>query len=164
MVVTPVAQWRNHFSGPVWEEVFTFLQSLCADAPECDIIPLSREGLFARIMAYPVRGPEGAVLEAHNRHIDVQMSLVNREGIAWYPRSILTVREPYDADRDVIFFHRPGPGVVEVENLPGIATVLFPEDAHMAQLARPGDAHSVKKVVVKVPVALLHNQFSSETG
>lgn len=151
MIVTPIQDWKSHFQSPVWIEVFGFLQELQQDAPECDKIPLSGE-IFARIMSYPVRGPEGAILEAHDRFIDVQMSLIEHEWIAWYPRASLTIQTPYDDAADVALFERPGPSLVMVKNVPGIATILFPEDAHMAQLAQGNEAHVVKKVVVKVPV------------
>jgi len=155
MVLCPLKNWRQHFSGPVWAEVFEFLATLTPESELCDKIPLSHEGLFARIMAYPVRAPEGALLEAHDRYIDVQMSLEHCESIAWYPRHTLETKAPYDPETDVVFFHRPGPGLAHIRNLPGMASVFFPEDAHMAQLAEPGETHTVKKVVVKVPVALI---------
>lgn len=108
-------------------------------------------------MRYDTVSVEDAVLEAHDRYLDIQMSLVNTECIDWFPRTALTIQTPYNPDSDALFFERPRDGAVQVVNRPGIVTVLFPQDAHAPQL-RCGSAPGwVKKVVVKVSLEALRD-------
>ena len=155
MIHAELADWRSHLHGDVWETVFAFLEHEAAQAPEGIRLDLNRPGLYALVMRYDTRGPDGGVLEAHDAHIDVQMSLEGSERIDWFPRGSLRIRAPYDAAKDVVLFDRPGDAPASVDNLPGRITVLFPEDAHMAQQCGAAPPAPVKKVVVKVPVALL---------
>jgi YhcH/YjgK/YiaL family protein len=155
MIHGELGDWRTHLSGEPWLTAFSFLAKEAASAPEGERIALNEGGMYALVMRYPTRGPEDAVLEAHDAHIDIQMSLEGNELIDWFPRHTLTPRAPYDAEKDVIFFERPGDAPARVNNTPGRITVLFPGDAHMAQLCGDAPPAPVKKVVVKVPVALL---------
>jgi YhcH/YjgK/YiaL family protein len=138
--------------------VFAFIQDDACAAPEGERIPLNGAGMFALVMRYDTRPPEKGVLEAHNAYIDVQASLEGGEYIEWFPRAVLAVEKPYDAEKDVVFFTRPGEAPARVYNVPGRFTVLFPDDAHMAQQCGIGSPAPVKKVVVKVPVSLLPAQ------
>jgi YhcH/YjgK/YiaL family protein len=106
-------------------------------------------------MSYPTRFPEDAVLEAHQKYVDIQTSLAAAEGIEWFPLDTLEVKTPYEATKDVALYHRPRPGPARVDVYPGIFVALFPHDAHMPQLIVDNAPGHVKKVVVKINVALL---------
>lgn len=156
MIVDTLNHWRDYFNGPVWEKVFHYLEGLSASTEVADKVHLQGEEVFARVMRYPTRGPEDGMLEAHNRYIDVQMSLSGGEGVDWFPRSSLKATGPFDEANDVILFKRPsGHAAARIENRPGVFTVLFPEDAHMAQQVLDGSAAEVLKVVVKVRLDLV---------
>lgn len=89
-----------------------------------------------------------ALLEAHRRYIDVQLVLEGTEGMGWAPlRCLSTETEPYDAERDIVFFREPPVSVHQLS--PGYLVVFFPEDAHAPLL---GDGHRVHKCVFKVLV------------
>jgi biofilm protein TabA len=89
-----------------------------------------------------------APLEAHRCYIDVQLVLGGTEEMGWAPlASLSTEAEPYDAERDIIFFREPPLSVHRVT--PGCLVVFFPEDAHAPLL---GDGHRVHKCVFKVRV------------
>jgi YhcH/YjgK/YiaL family protein len=72
----------------------------------------------------------------------------------WFPVAGLEVKTPYDPEKDVEFYHRPGAGPARVNVSPGTFVVLFPWDAHMPQLAVEGVPTTVKKVVVKIRAGL----------
>ena len=107
------------------------------------------------------RGREGAKLESHRRHIDIQLTLSGQEEIGWRPladclapveqasslaRSDVIVDEPYDSDRDIAFYSaRPETWLAMP---PGTFAIFYPDDAH-APLA--GLGHLVK-AVAKVAV------------
>ncbi|HOH28081.1 MAG TPA: YhcH/YjgK/YiaL family protein [Candidatus Hydrogenedentes bacterium] len=150
MIHDTLSNWPRYFKTPSWQCVFEFLFSLNTEAEDCKKIPLQGEDIYASIMSYETCGPDEAKLEAHDHYIDIQMSLVNSEGIDWYPRSILTVKIPYDSERDRTLYVRPEENPTRINNYPGQFTVLFPEDAHMPKQITGGFSEQVKKVVVKL--------------
>lgn len=155
MIADRLEHWRQYFSGPVWTDVFEFLSGLGPDSPDADMIEIRGREIYARIMQYETKPISECVFEAHDAYIDVQMSLVNNEAIGWYPRSLLTVREPYKASEDYALFERVEPLLARVENVPGHFTVLFSQDAHMPGLVSGAAPEKVKKVVVKVLARLV---------
>lgn len=152
MINDTLDNWREYVSGAAWSRVFEFLAKLDAHAPDEDRIELDGDRIFARVMSYVTKTREEAVLEAHDRHIDVQVSLSNSEAIECHERGRLEIKTPYDPEKDVVFFRPPDGFAARVVNSPGRFTVLFPQDAHMPQLMTGRFPESVKKVVVKVSV------------
>lgn len=153
MIAAKLTDWRHYFTGPAWEQAFTFLEQLPADSADSgDLIPLGDNGLFYRVMSYPTRGPEDGIIEAHDRYVDIQLSLDGTEGIDWFARSGLTAKMPYNAENDVVLFEAPAAETGTVRNCPGYFSVYFPEDAHRAQQRVGGTVETVRKVVIKVPV------------
>lgn len=156
MIAARLADWRHYFQGPVWESAFAFLEQLPVGSPDNDgLVPIPDSALRYRVMSYPTRGPEGGVIEAHDTHVDIQMSLVGAEAIDWYERSGLVASQPYDAENDYVLFEKPGSITGSVINAPGYFSVYFPEDAHMAQQMVGGVVETVRKVVIKVPLSLV---------
>jgi YhcH/YjgK/YiaL family protein len=150
-----LSDWRHYFSGPIWEEAFTFLEQLPLDSPNSgQLLPLPDEsGLRYCVMTYDTCGPEGSLLEAHDLNVDIQLSLEGTEAIDWFERSGLEISTPYDPEKDYVLFHRPALATGTVINSPGYFSVYFPEDAHMAKQKAGGVSETVRKVVIKVPVA-----------
>ena len=153
MVYDHISNWRQYFSGPIWQLAFEHLEGLGPDAEE-GFTQLQGEDVFARVMAYKTKTPEDAILEAHRKYIDIQMTLANAERIDWYSLDGLEVETPYDAEKDRTLFHRPAYSPAHVDNHPGNFGVFFPKDAHMPQLIVQGKQDTVRKVVVKVHAGL----------
>ena len=154
MIVGQLANWRDHLSGDAWEEAFEFLLSLTADTKEQEV-QLRGDKMFGKVMTYPTREKEEAILEAHREYIDIQISLRGAEGIDWYPESTLDIKEDYNEELDRALYHRYEPAPAHVDNHPAMFTLLYPEDAHMAQLVVDGETEDIVKAVVKVHVSLL---------
>lgn len=155
MIHDCIENWPLYFDHPAWRRAFEFLADLSEASKEAQRVSIQGDDIYASIQSYRTAGPEGAVLEAHNRHIDVQMSLVNSEIIDWFPRSCLQSLSPYDLSGDCELFVRPGPSPVRVHNRPGFFTVLFPGDAHMPKQMAGPVPETVKKVVVKLSADLV---------
>ncbi len=156
MIVDRLENWNSYPFGLAWQQAFDFLRSLKAEVAEAEY-PIQGSDIFARVMSYNTRTPQEAVLEAHQKYIDIQTTLVAAEGIEWFPLDKLEIKTPYEAAKDVAFYHRPRPGSARVEVYPGSFVALFPHDAHMPQLIVDNAPGHVKKVVVKINVALLRN-------
>jgi biofilm protein TabA len=93
------------------------------------------------------RGRDGARLEAHRRHIDIQFTIEGHEEIGWKP--LAACGQPdgaFDDERDVGFF---GDSAETWLSLPaGTFAIFFPDDAH----APLGGHGPVKKAIVKIAI------------
>lgn len=155
MITTRLELWRKYFTGAAWTTAFEFLETLGPDSAPQDYVSLQGDAIFARIMQYPTRTPAEAIVEAHRKYIDIQMSLLHSERIRWYDLASLCVKTPYNDKTDAEFYETDAVPLGQVENHPGIFSVYFPEDPHMPQLSIGAEPVPVLKVVVKVQVDLV---------
>jgi YhcH/YjgK/YiaL family protein len=107
----------------------------------CIIIPLH----FAIVAREPGRTKDEAVLEAHQKYIDIQLILDGIDTVGWKATSRCTrPTKEYDPKGDEQCFSDAPDAWIAVP--PGHFVIFFPEDAH-APLVSPTMLH---KVVVKV--------------
>jgi biofilm protein TabA len=108
------------------------------------------ENLFYMADEYETKPEEQGRLESHRKYIDIQFILFGREWIGCRGLDGLTVQTPYDAKKDIAFYHRLEP-MTHVVMETGTFAIFWPHDAHM-----PGrifdKPHRIKKIVVKVRV------------
>jgi biofilm protein TabA len=105
------------------------------------------ENVYAVVAKEPGRRKEDALLETHERYIDIQLVLAGSDEIGWKPKSAcLRPASKYDREKDIRFFTDEPDAWLAVKD--GAFAVFFPEDAHMP-LISSGEIH---KVVVKVKV------------
>ncbi len=118
--------------------------------PDLKELPIGRyeidgDRVYAMVSKEPGRRREDALLEAHERYIDVQLVLAGTDDMGWKPKSLC--RQPsgaYDREGDIQFSADEPDAWLSVRS--GAFVVFFPEDAHMP-LISSGQLH---KVVVKV--------------
>lgn len=105
------------------------------------------ERVYAVVARGPARVRAGALLEVHERYIDVQCVLAGTDAMGWKPReACVSPSEPFDPARDVGFFSdEPETWLMTG---PGRFVILFPQDAHMPMVGQ-GDIH---KIIFKVAV------------
>jgi biofilm protein TabA len=104
--------------------------------------------VYATVSKDHGRKREDALLETHEKYIDIQLVLAGTDDMGWKPRSLC--KQPsgeYDQKRDVQFFADEPEAWLSTES--GSFAIFFPEDAHMP-LISSGQLH---KVVVKVALA-----------
>ena len=116
-------------------------------------IPLGRHEIdgsriYVIIQEYSTKPRHECFWEAHRKVIDVQFVASGVEVIGWSPLSRLSVKQAYDADRDVLVLDGPGQ-TIRLE--PNTFAIFMPQDAHMPCLAADKPA-LVRKIVVKVAV------------
>jgi biofilm protein TabA len=106
---------------------------------------ISGDHIYVSIDHVNGRGRDGARLECHRAHIDIQVAIESVDIIGWMPLASCVVPDgPFDPARDVgLFSDRPDtwPALP-----PGRFAIFFPDDAH-APLAGTGP---VKKAIVKI--------------
>jgi YhcH/YjgK/YiaL family protein len=153
MITAHLKNWRaipGLSSHPVWTAAFTWIEENAENAEE-GWHELKVENVRVRVMAYVTKTRDTGIYEAHRKHIDIQYTIEGVEGVEFTPTETLIPRCEYDAENDAQFCEIPEKSEGWIENVPGRFCILYPEDAHMAQLAVQGHSE-VRKLVVKVPL------------
>ncbi len=158
MIFDRLDNWEYYYSGSVSERVFDFLRSLTPDSEEKKY-NLQGDDIFAQVRRYNTCSPESAVLETHQKYVDIHMVLIGSERIECFSKDELVVDTPYDELKDAAFYNHNCSSVVRVNLLPGFFVMFPPQDAHMPGLMIESSPEPVKKVVVKVKVDLLTAQY-----
>lgn len=109
------------------------------------------DGVFAIEQVYLTKPRAEGAFESHRRLIDLQVIVAGREMMEVADLSRLTVRQPYDADRDVAFYELPAATSV-LHCAAGDAAIFYPADGHMPTLRTGPEPELVRKTVVKIPV------------
>ena len=109
--------------------------------------------IYAQVMDAQTAPADTKRPEVHEHYIDVQFLASGRERLGFTPDTgNYEVDERLD-DKDLIFYKS-----VEqegfIEAVPGCYSIFFPEDVHRPAVAA-GEPMTIRKVVVKVSVALL---------
>ena len=107
-------------------------------------------GNFALEQVYLTKPREQGTFETHRKYVDVQVILEGEEYMLVTHPGSLTVRDPYNPERDAMFYQDAAHGST-LHLRPGDAAIYFPEDAHMGALQVAGSL-LVRKAVIKVPV------------
>lgn len=153
MIVDTLDRALGYISGPTWEAAIAYARQAAVDLPDGEH-PIDDVRLYARVLSFMSGGPEAAVLESHRVYADVHVVLAGCETIRVWRAETLDVRDPYDASRDVMFYHPPVDVPVTLTLRPGDFALLLPQDAHMPTLSCGGPA-PVKKLVLKIDVTSL---------
>lgn len=126
-----------------------FIKSLTKDA-ELGRLNLS-DDIYVNIETYKTKMPADAKFEAHNKYIDIQILLMGNELISYTDKSILTVKTPYNEEKDITFYSEVVNDYSYIRLDGSNFVMLFPHEAHAPQICDkiPSD---VKKVVVKIKV------------
>ena len=121
----------------------TDLKELPVDKYEID-----GDRVYAMVAKDRGRRKEDALLETHEKYIDIQLVLAGTDTMGWKHKSFC--KQPageYDREQDLHFFADEPVSWLSVEH--GAFAIFFPEDAHMP-LISSGQIH---KIVVKIAVS-----------
>lgn len=96
--------------------------------------------------------------ENHTQTIDIQYLVSGSEGIRWAAVNQMGLSKRYIEDKDRQEFDAPSGTTSLLHLYPGMFAVFLPGDAHCPKitLSRP---ELLRKVVVKIPVRLLDDQY-----
>ena len=154
MIIDTLENWPLYPLGSAWKTAFEFLATLTPESEEKKYT-LQGDDIFAMVMSYETQTPETALLESHQKYVDIQAVLVGTERFECVSREGLEIETPYDAKKDVVFYQTTSSRPIKVDVLPGTFVMLYPQDAHMPTLMVNGQAEQVKKVVIKIKLELL---------
>lgn len=154
MIIDQLENWPLYPFDSAWKTAFDFLTSLTPDAEE-KTYAIQGDEIFAIVMSYQTQPPETAILESHQKYIDIQAVLVGAERFECASREGLEIETPYNANKDVVFYQPTSTRSVKVDLFPGTFIMLYPQDAHMPTLMVNDQPELIKKVVIKIKLALL---------
>ncbi len=160
MIIDRLENWPLYPLGSAWQKAFEFLATLSPESEEKKYT-LQGDDIFAMVMSYETQAPETAILESHQKYVDIQAVLVGAERFECASRKGLEVETPYDSKKDVVFYQAASPRPVKVDLFPGTFILLYPEDAHMPTLMVNDQTEHVKKVVIKIKLELLDSPSNS---
>lgn len=134
------------------ERIATALQYLKDN--DCTRLPVGKvaidgEQIFALVQDNTTKPRAQGVWEAHRKYIDVQYVAAGVEEMGYANIDTLTVKQPYDEQKDFALFSGDGSFVTVPA---GSFTVFFPADGHIPGSAVGDRPSAVRKVVVKVAV------------
>jgi YhcH/YjgK/YiaL family protein len=105
--------------------------------------------MYYTVQNYETKPESKGFFETHRRYIDLQYVISGKERHDYANSSTLKVRDPYNAEKDLVVYD--GKGCTFIVNQ-GFFVIYFPEDAHMPNLQAGGNPEKMIKVVVKIPV------------
>ena len=126
-------------------KAFEFLMLSDLKELPVDKYEIDGERVYGIVSKDPGRKKEDALLETHEKYIDIQLVLAGTDDMGWKPKS--SCKHPsaeYDQKTDIQFFTDEPDAWLSTES--GAFAIFFPEDAHMPLISL-GQIH---KVVVKV--------------
>ncbi|QGY41643.1 DUF386 family protein [Pseudodesulfovibrio cashew] len=133
--------------NPHFTKAFAFLRQPGLDRLAEGRHEVDGENVYAVVAMGPGRKPENALIETHDRYIDIQFVLKGMDTIGWKARKDLgPATEASDPRSDVAFY--PDAPSVWTPVGPGMFGIYFPEDGHLPMISE-GELH---KVIMKVAV------------
>lgn len=108
-------------------------------------------GVFVVEQVYESKLRADGFFESHRTYIDVQVVIEGEELMEVADASRMTVRQPYNSDRDLIVYE-DSTDTSLLRVFAGQAALFFPVDVHMPSLRIRSAPVLVRKAVVKVPV------------
>ena len=109
---------------------------------------LDGKNVYANVTAYTTIPWEEAKYEAHEHYTDIQYVIEGSEIMSYAPVHEMTVKVPYNPDKDVVLFENTTPGLQVVTGA-GQYLIFNPWDAHKPKAAN-GEPAPIKKVIVKI--------------
>ena len=129
MIIDTIENLKKYATlNPLFPNVVEFLKSHDLNAMADGKYEIVGNDLFVTITTTKGKTPDEAVLETHNKMIDIQLPLSTAETYGYTHRSLLP-DTAYDEEKDISF----APDMVAdsyVTCQPGMMIIFFPHDGH----------------------------------
>ena len=146
MIIDKVENLKNYAQvNPLFPKVVEFIQQHDLNALEPGKYEIEGKDLFVNIQMAKGKTPAEAVIETHNRMIDIQIPLSDAETFGYTQRDQLPDAE-YNAEKDITKI----PDLAADSYLtcqPGMMAIFFPQDGHAPCIA---GVPQIKKAIFKV--------------
>ena len=146
MIIDKVENLKNYAQvNPLFPKVVEFIQQHDLNALEPGKYEIEGKDLFVNIQMAKGRTPEAAVIETHNKMIDIQIPLSDAETFGYTQRDLLPDAE-YNEEKDITKI----PDLAADSYLTcqlGMMAIFFPQDGHAPCIA---GVPEIKKAIFKV--------------
>ena len=146
MIIDKIENLKNYAQvNPLVPKVVEFIQQHDLNAMEPGKYEIEGKDLFVNIQMAKGRTPEVAVIETHNKMIDIQIPLSDAETFGYTQRDLLPDAE-YNEEKDITKI----PDLAADSYLtcqPGMMAIFFPQDGHAPCIA---GVPEIKKAIFKV--------------
>ncbi len=155
MIHDSLDRFQLYNASPLWNQIIKFIDGLDDGTQDGQYDIPGVKDAFARVMTYDTKDAAEGILEAHDRFVDVHLSLDGAEGIEVFERDELEEKESYNQESDATFYKEPVQAGVLICNYPGRFSLFWPWDAHRTQVRMKDAEDTCKKAVLKIPLSAL---------
>ncbi|MEG1634099.1 MAG: YhcH/YjgK/YiaL family protein [Rikenellaceae bacterium] len=132
--------------NPLFEKAFQYVIENSNNAP-LGRYEIDGDNLFVMFVEPDLKKANDALLEAHNKYIDIQVVLSGKESFGWSQRqNCNSPIDKFNEEKDIIFFKDAPQTIITVNR--GEFVILMPDDAHAPLI---GEGKS-RKAIIKVRV------------
>ena len=146
MIIDKIENLKMYESvNPLFAKVVEFLAQNDLDKLEVGKHEIVGKDLFVNIQMAKGKTPDEAVIETHNKMIDIQIPITAAETFGYTPRENLPAAT-YNAEKDITKI----PDLAAESYItcqPGMMAIFFPEDGHAPCIA---GVPELKKAIFKV--------------
>ena len=146
MIIDKIENLKNYAAvNPLFPKVVEFLQQNDLATMEPGKYEIQGKDLFVNITMAKGKTPDEAVIETHNRMIDIQIPVTAAETFGYTQRDLLP-DATYNDEKDITKI----PGLAAdsyVTCQPGMMAIFFPQDGHAPCIA---GVPELKKAIFKV--------------
>ena len=156
MIYGYCADWRLYAGchEVVWRTAFDFIAKVEATTP-AGKYPLQGDELFALVQEYDTVACADSKIEMHYRYLDIHVVLTGAEKVLYAPTDALQMVKDYRPMSDDVLYSFDSTAASMFVLKPGQFVLFFPEEGHMPRGMVGGSSVKVKKIVIKMDVALL---------
>ena len=146
MIIDTLDNLKNYASvNPLFAKVVEFIQQNDLNALEAGKHEIVGKDLFVNIQMAKGRTPADAVIETHDRMIDIQIPLSDTETFGYTQRDQLPKAE-YNVEKDITKIpDLPADSYITCQ--PGMMVIFFPQDGHAPCIT---GFPEIKKAIFKV--------------
>ena len=146
MIIDDLKNLKNYESvNPLFAKVIEFLKNNDLKAMEPGKYEIEGKDLFLNLTVAKGKTPDQAVLETHDKMIDIQIPISDVETFGYTPRENLPAAA-YNAEKDITKI----PDLAAESYItcqPGMMAIFFPQDGHAPCIT---GAPEIKKAIFKV--------------
>jgi len=150
MIVGRIERLEQYLPHSIKASVLAYINNIDSKSVN-EVTYINEEKVYGKVMSYKLKASDECKLEAHNRYIDIQITLEGIEGIEVYCRDNMEIESVYNKENDVIFFKEDtGKKIAKIYNKPGSFSMFWPEDVHKPMVMVDDENKDIKKFVVKI--------------
>jgi len=136
---------RYECLNPRFKQAFDFLKTTDLVNLPLGIMELDGKNLYANVQEIEGKTPDVALVETHEKYIDIQIPVSGIEEMGWIARENLKqIVSKYSAEKDMTLYADKTSNLICVH--PSEFAVFFPDDGHQPGLGEG----KWKKIIIKV--------------